>query len=102
MSYSILGISGSPVTSGNVDTFLGSIMDMALEKGLDTETINLSKMEIKNCVHCYFCLSKQKQGKYCSLEDDAQLIFEKLERTDIIISSPEKAFYDQQMIELRH
>ena len=85
MTFQILGISGSPVNKGNVDTFLGSIMEMALEKGLETETINLSKMEIKNCVHCNFCLSKQKQGKYCSLEDDAQALFEKIERADIIV-----------------
>jgi len=56
-----------------------------VEKGLDAETINLSGMEIKNCVHCNFCIVKQKPGKYCSLEDDAQLIFEKLERADIIV-----------------
>ena len=85
MPYKIIGISGSPVKKGNVDTFLGSIMDLASEKGLDTETIHLSKMEIKNCVHCNYCLSKQKQGKYCSLEDDAQVAFEKVEHADIIV-----------------
>ena len=85
MPHKIVGISGSPVKDGNVDTFLGSIMDFALEKGLEAETIRLSGMEIKNCVHCNFCLAKQKQGKYCSLEDDAQLIFEQLERADIIV-----------------
>jgi multimeric flavodoxin WrbA len=85
MPNNIIGISGSPVKEGNVDTFLGSIMDMAVEKGLETETIYLSKMKIANCVHCNFCLSKQKQGKYCSLEDDAQVLFEKIERADIII-----------------
>ncbi len=85
MQYKILGISGSPVKKGNVDTFLASIMDMASEKGLQPETINLSEMEIKNCIHCNFCLSKQKAGKYCSLEDDAQAIFEKIEVADIIL-----------------
>jgi multimeric flavodoxin WrbA len=85
MEYKVLGISGSPVKKGNVDAFLSAIMDMAVKKGLDAETINLSKMKIQNCVHCNFCLAKQKQGKYCSLEDDAQLIFEKLERADIIV-----------------
>ncbi len=85
MPYKIVGISGSPVRKGNVDAFLGSIVDLAIEKGLDAETINLSKMKIRNCVHCNFCLAKQKQGKYCSLEDDAQMIFEKLEQADIIV-----------------
>lgn len=85
MARRIVGISGSPVKEGNVDTFLGSIMDSALKKGLDAETIYLSAMNIKHCVHCNFCLAKQKPGKYCSLEDDAQMIFEKLENADIIV-----------------
>ena len=85
MSYKILGISGSPVKNGNVDSFLASIMETALEKGMETETVSLSKMEIKNCIHCNFCLGKQKTEKYCSLEDDAQSIFEKLESADIIV-----------------
>ena len=85
MAFKIVGISGSPVKKGNVDTFLGSIMDLASKKGLDAETINLSRIIIKNCIHCNFCLAKQKLDRYCSLEDDAQLIFEKLERADIIV-----------------
>ncbi len=72
MAYKIMGISGSPVTDGNLDTFLASIMEMAVEKGMEAETVSLSKIEIKNCIHCNFCLVKQKPGKYCSLEDDAQ------------------------------
>jgi multimeric flavodoxin WrbA len=85
MLHKIVGISGSPVKDGNVDVFLKSIMDLAVEKGLDAEEINLSEMEIKNCIHCNFCLSKQKKGKYCSQKDDAQSIFEKLESADIIV-----------------
>ena len=43
----------------------------------------------KNRIHCNFCLVKQKAGKYCSLEDDAQPIFEKLEKAAIIaLASP--------------
>jgi multimeric flavodoxin WrbA len=85
MPYKIVGVSGSPVKGGNLDSFLGSIMTMAAGKGLETETINLSAKQIRNCVHCNFCLAKQKAGKYCSLEDDAQPLFETLERSDIIV-----------------
>ncbi|MCX5883281.1 MAG: flavodoxin family protein [Deltaproteobacteria bacterium] len=85
MAYKILGISGSPVKNGNVDSFLASIMETAVGKGIETETVGLSGMEIKNCIHCNFCLTKQKAGKYCSLEDDAQSIFKKLEGADIIV-----------------
>jgi multimeric flavodoxin WrbA len=80
-----VGISGSPVAKGNVDTFLTALMTMASEKGMETKTISLSKKEIKNCIHCNFCLARQKARKYCSLEDDAQPIFEKLEGADIIV-----------------
>ena len=85
MAYKILGISGSPKTKGNVSTFMSSIMTMASEKGLETETVYLSKMNIKNCIHCNYCIAKQKDKKYCSLEDDAQAIFEKVEQADVIV-----------------
>lgn len=85
MAFKILGISGSPVKKGNMNTFLETIMEMAAEKGLETETVYLSQMEIKNCIHCNFCLSKQKEGKYCSLKDEAQTVYEKLEQADIIV-----------------
>jgi len=89
MALKILGISGSPVKKGNLDTFLAAIMEMAAKKGLETETVHLSELEIKNCLHCNFCLSKQKAGRYCALQDDAQALFEKLEGADIIaLASP--------------
>lgn len=85
MPFKIVGISASPIRNGNTDTFLSIIMGQAKEKGLDTEIVNLSKITIKNCIHCNFCLSKQKADKYCSLKDDAQTIYEKLENADIIV-----------------
>jgi multimeric flavodoxin WrbA len=85
MSYKIVGISGSPVKKGNTDAFLSTIMDRAAQKGIEADTVNLAEMKIKNCAHCNFCLSKQKTGEYCSLKDDAQPIYEKLENADIIV-----------------
>lgn len=85
VAYKILGISGSPKTKGNVSSFMAAIMEMASEKGFDTETVYLSKMNIKHCIHCNYCIAKQKENKYCSLEDDAQAIFEKLEQADVIL-----------------
>lgn len=85
MSYKIVAISGSPKTKGNVGSFLASIMEMASEKGFETETVYLSKMHIKNCTHCNYCISKQKDKKYCSLDDDAQAIYEKVEQADVIV-----------------
>ena len=42
-------------------------------------------MNIKNCTHCNYCLSKQKDKKYCSLDDDTQAIYEKVEQADVIV-----------------
>jgi multimeric flavodoxin WrbA len=85
LAYKIVGISGSPVKKGNTDTFLEMILKDAGERGLDTDIVKLSEMTIKNCLHCNFCLSKQKAAKYCALKDDAQLLFDKLETADIIV-----------------
>lgn len=85
MPYRLLGISASPVKKGNTASFLSAIMETASQKGLETETVDLSGLDIKNCVHCNFCLSKQRQGRYCSLKDDAQILYEKLETSHIIV-----------------
>jgi multimeric flavodoxin WrbA len=85
MKYHILGISGSPVKKGNVETFLQYMVDSRHDEDFTSEVINLSQMNVKECLHCNFCLTKQKPGKYCSVKDDAQVIFEKVERADIII-----------------
>lgn len=85
MPYHILGISGSPVKQGNVENFLKKMIDYVVDENFCSEIINLSETEVKECLHCNFCLSKQKPGKYCSLNDDAQMIFEKVEQADIII-----------------
>ncbi len=85
MPYKILGISGSPVKEGNTDTFLSTILKDAGERGLQTDMVNLSDLTVKNCIHCNYCLARQKTDKYCSLDDDAQLIYEKLENADIIV-----------------
>lgn len=85
MKYNILGISGSPVKNGNVEHFIQKMLEGIQDENFFSEIINLSQTEIKECTHCNFCLSRQKPGKYCSLKDDAQAIFEKVEQADIII-----------------
>jgi multimeric flavodoxin WrbA len=85
MKYRVLGISGSPVKKGNVETFLQRLIECVSDDDLQYEIVNLSKLDIEDCIQCNYCLSKQKPGKYCSLNDDAQEIFEKVEFADIII-----------------
>lgn len=85
MPYKVLGISGSPVKKGNVETFLQKMMAHVPEERFSTKIIPLSKIEIKDCLHCNYCLSKQKPGKYCAINDDAQSVFDQIESADIII-----------------
>ena len=89
MAYRMVGISGSPIVKGNLGTFLDSIMDTASARGFETETVHLQKMLVRNCTHCNYCISRQKDGKYCSLDDDAQALYEKIEQADaIVLASP--------------
>ncbi|MFX0066870.1 MAG: flavodoxin family protein, partial [Candidatus Hermodarchaeota archaeon] len=85
MELNVLGISGSPVKDGNTETVLQYILDIVSREGLKSEGINLSRLHIKDCIHCNFCLRKQQPGKYCSIDDDTQEIFEKVERADILV-----------------
>jgi multimeric flavodoxin WrbA len=85
MAYRIVGISGSPVKDGNMETFLRTMLDAVARDDVHTGIVNLSRMRIGDCIHCNFCLTGQKPGKYCSLKDDAQEVFEKVEAADIIV-----------------
>ena len=85
MTYKILGISGSPVKKGNVETFLNRAMEGLPAKDIEYDIVHLSGLKIRDCLHCNFCLAKQAQGKYCSINDDAQAVFEKVEAANIIV-----------------
>jgi multimeric flavodoxin WrbA len=85
MDISVLGVSGSPVKNGNVETFMRSMLDEAGRRGASVDAAYLSRLEVRDCVHCNFCLRKQEPGRYCSIRDDAQALFEKAERADILL-----------------
>ena len=85
MGMRIVGISGSPVGNGNVEAYLDAILDEGTAGEAVVEHIHLSQRTVGQCTHCNFCLSKQKDGRYCSLQDDAQPIFEAIERADVVV-----------------
>jgi multimeric flavodoxin WrbA len=86
MDIRILGISGSPVKDGNVETLLDKMLAGVEKKtGVTVEAVRLSRLDVRDCIHCNFCVKKQKPGKYCSIDDDAQAIFEKAEAADILV-----------------
>ena len=86
MEIKVLGIAGSPVKKGNLETFMTTMLKTVSPlENVTTETIFLSGLEINDCKHCNFCINKQKKGKYCSINDDAQLVFDKVETADVLL-----------------
>ncbi len=85
MTYKILGISGSPVKKGNVETLLNRAMEGLPAKNIEHDIVHLSGLKVRDCIHCNFCLTKQTPGKYCAIKDDGQAIYEKAETADIIV-----------------
>ena len=81
----ILGISSSPVKKGNTETLLDHMMKTAKDIGCDAKSVKLSGKDIKECIHCNSCIGKQKEHKYCILDDDAQPIFEMAQDADILL-----------------
>ena len=85
----LIAISSSPVKKGNAEHLTAHMIETAAQKGCMTESFYLSELKIEECLHCNSCISKQKEGRYCVIEDDAQKIFEAAEKADIILlSSP--------------
>ena len=81
----LVAVSSSPVKKGNNENLTSHMVRTALEKGCNVRQFDLSGMTVKPCVHCNACISKQKQGSYCALNDDAQQIFLAAEQCDILL-----------------
>ncbi len=81
----VLGISGSPRRNGNSELLIREFMRGAEAGGYKTELIILSELKISPCTSCGSC---QKTGK-CIIDDDMQLMHEKLLQADcIVFASP--------------
>jgi len=97
----VVGISGSPRAGGNTEILVAEALEGARSKGAEVELIVLSGKEIKGCVAHPTC---GQSGK-CLINDDMQLIYEKLLSADAIIigtpvyfggmTSQTKAFLDR-------
>lgn len=90
MDIRVLGICGSPVVNGNTETFLNQALIAAGEMpGVTTELISLARMDIKDCIHCNFCLRKQTEGKFCSQQDGMTELYAKVLAADVLfLASP--------------
>ncbi len=81
----ILGISGSPRKGQNCEKMIGAVLEVAKERGFETESVFISNLEVGPCKACGACREKE----FCILEDDMEEICEKMRSSDgIIVASP--------------
>ncbi len=81
MNLKILGISTSPRADGSSDLLLRQALAGAESTGASTEYISLRDFNIAPCVECNSCYTTGK----CRVEDDFQLILQKMLDTDRLI-----------------
>lgn len=87
----IIGVSGSPRNEGT-DYALNEALKAIKDPNVEVETINLRALKIQGCIHCGSCDHGKlfsSKGRYCSIRDDMEPLFEKLLRADAyIFASP--------------
>lgn len=81
----VLILNGSPRVGGNTSVAVDELVQVFSEEGIETEVIQLGKMDIRGCVSCGSCA---KTGK-CAIDDIVNEIAEKFEAADgLIVASP--------------
>ncbi len=80
----VLGICGSLVRGGNTQELLKYALQLAQNEGAETQLVTLADKKIGDCIHCNWCLSRQKEGNYCSLNDDMDQLFKPVMEADIL------------------
>ena len=81
----VVGICGSPRRGGNTEFATQYTLDRIAEKGIETELIRLCEVDVHYCTACYDCVKAKK----CTIKDDFEDIFKKVEAADgLIMASP--------------
>jgi len=81
----LIGLAGSPRRNGNTDLLLEEMVRGASESGASTAVIILSRLDIKPCQHCDYCV----QHGSCTIQDDMQMVYREMEAADcIVLASP--------------
>jgi multimeric flavodoxin WrbA len=77
----ILAVVGSPRKGGNTDLLVQKVVEGAVSKGAQVETLALAKLNIRECDGCHVCW----KGKPCSKHDDMLAAYQKIIESDVII-----------------
>lgn len=83
----IVIVRGSPRKNGNSNILADSLAQGAEDSNAEVDDFFLQKMDIKPCSACDACIKKPEKG--CIIDDDMQILYQKLRAADsIVISSP--------------
>lgn len=86
----IIGVNGSPRRTWNTATILGSVLEGAASKGVETELVHLYDLDFKGCTSCFAC--KVKGGKNygrCGYRDGLTPLLEAIADADgFVLASP--------------
>jgi len=82
----VLGVCGSPVKGGNAE----ALLDKALRsqegvEGVSWEIAPLARADVKDCIHCNWCLRKQEGERRCAQDDGMTALYPRVEAADVII-----------------
>lgn len=84
----LLILNGSPRRDGYTAELISAFSDDKKDK-LNIEIINCNEIDVNYCTDCRACKSNYK----CSINDDMQLIYKKIEIADIIVFATPVYFY---------
>lgn len=90
MSKNVLIISTSPRKNGNSEALADAFLNGAKEAGNSVEKVSLYNKAIGFCRGCLAC---QKTG-HCVIHDDAELIVEKMQSTDVLVFATPIYYYE--------
>ncbi|MCP4683042.1 MAG: flavodoxin family protein [Desulfobacterales bacterium] len=85
----ILGICSSPVKDSNTEKILEQALDSIQADDVHTELITLHDKTIQDCIQCNWCLLKQKEEKFCAMEDHMAELYPKIIAADgLLLATP--------------
>ncbi len=85
----ILGICSSPVKNSYTECILKEALNSLQADDVRTELVTLNGKTIQDCVQCNWCLLKQEEGRYCSVEDDMTELYPKIIDADgLLLATP--------------
>ncbi len=79
----IIAINGSPRKTGNTSIMLNLLIDNMSISDAECEYVELSSLDIKFCMACRACYNSKNMK--CILNDDMNVLFQKLLSADVII-----------------